>query len=316
MAECSIFDYESKEVYDSISKVKTKNYSISQMKVKEFWKQGYTGMGIRVGIIDSGCDYNHEALKNKVITGENFTDDDAGNYYLYNDYEGHGTHVAGIIAADNMGNGKVMGIAPDVELVIAKALNKNGRGTYDNIVKAIQFCIDNKCDIINMSLGGSSSDSRLEAKIKEAVYDKNIAVVVASGNDAKGDDGQIDEINYPAYYEPVISVGALDKDFHVAKFSNSNKYVDIIAAGKDIISTYKDNTYTALDGTSMACPQISGILALLKQKFKVDHKREPSESELYAQLVNYCREIKGVNYYCQGNGFVDLSLKKRIKSAK
>lgn len=316
MIEFNMFDYESKEVYDSIKEVKIKNYSVSQMKVKNFWRQGYTGKGIRVGIIDSGCDYNHEALKDKVITGENFTKDDAGNYYLYNDYEGHGTHVAGIVAASNMGNGKVMGIAPDVELVIAKALDKNGKGTYASIVNAIQFCIDNKCDIINMSLGGSTPDKQLEMKIKEAVYDKNIAVVVASGNDAKGDTGETDEINYPAYYEPVISVGALDKDFNVTKFSNSNKYVDIVAAGKDIISTYKNNTYTVLDGTSMACPQITGILALLKQKFKVDHKREPSESELYSQLVKYCRYITGVNVYCQGNGVIDLSLTTRQKKLK
>ena len=104
----------------------------------------------------------------------------------------------------------------------------------------------------------------------------------------------------------------MDAYFKISDYSNSNEFVDIVAQGEDIICAYPGDNYAIISGTSFATPIISGILALLKQKFRVDFQRDPSESELYGMLLKYAREIKGVSKQMQGHGYVDLSI-KRIK---
>src|SRR3954454_1269875 len=111
------------------------------------------GKGITVAILDTGCDISHPDLKERIIGGQNFTADDQGNKQVYRDYNGHGTHVAGTIAAtvNQMG---VVGVAPEANLLIIKVLDKNGSGQYDWIINGINYAIEQKVDIISMSLGG------------------------------------------------------------------------------------------------------------------------------------------------------------------
>ena len=95
----------------------------------------------------------------------------------------------------------------------------------------------------------------------------------------------------------------MDCNFKIADFSNSNEFVDVVAQGVDVVCAYPENNYAIISGTSFATPIISGILALLKQKFRVDFQRNPSESELYGMLLKYTREIKGVSRQMQGHGY-------------
>ena len=174
----------------------------------------------------------------------------------------------------------------------------------ESIVKAIYHAIDMKVDIINMSLGGTSGNNALEVAIDKAI-ENNICVVCASGNDAHGDDGSKDEINFPGFYREVIETGSVNKDNKMSYFSNSNDNVDLVAYGGSIMSCYPGNKYAQCSGTSQATPQISGALALLKQKFIAEFGRLPEcESELYAQLIKNTKTIPNVSRKLQGNGIL------------
>ena len=238
-------------------------------------------------------------LKDRIVETKNFingTDD-------VTDRQGHGSHVAGIIAANRSPKG-ITGVAPESLLHIYKVLGDDGNGNMESIVKAIYHAIDMKVDIINMSLGGTSGNNALEVAIDKAI-ENNICVVCASGNDARGDNGSKDEINFPGFYREVIETGSVNKDNKMSYFSNSNDNVDLVAYGGSIMSCYPGNKYAISSGTSMSCPMISGALALLKQKFIAEFGRLPEcESELYAQLIKNTKTIPNVSRKLQGNGIL------------
>lgn len=253
-----------------------------------------------IAIIDTGC-AEHDLLKDRIVGGKNFTSE--GNENDYTDYNGHGTHVAGIIAASE--NKYFRSIAPNSKLLILKALNSKGEGSMQNILSAIRYAIDCKVDIINMSLGAANGSEELHKIIKEAI-DNNISVVCASGN--SGDDNASTyELDFPGSYEEVIEVGAMDENYDVSTFSNSNQYVDIVAPGENIMSTYLDNGFKSLSGTSMATPIVSGVLALLLQWSKIEFKRRLSEKELYSLLIKNTKSLH-LDRSLQGNGYVYLDL--------
>lgn len=271
------------------------------INVSNLHSKNIYGDEVVIAIIDTGCDYNNELLKNKIIGGYNFTNEDNPSDYM--DYNGHGTHVAGIIAANDNNNFK--SIAPNSKLLILKALDRNGKGSISNIINAIEYAINNDVDIINMSLGSKKGTDELHKIIKKAI-EKNISVVCAAGN--SGDNNSdTEELDFPSCYEEVIEVGAMDNNYNISKFSNSNKYVDIIAPGEDICSTYLLNEFKSLTGTSMATPIISGVLALLIQWSKIEFNRRLSEKEIYALLIKNTREIN-LNRSFQGYGYIYLNL--------
>ena len=176
----------------------------------------------------------------------------------------------------------------------------------------MNYAINKKVDIISMSLGGYIDDENLRNAVKKAV-NNNILVVCAAGNE--GDNNALtDEYSYPASYSEVISVGAVDEKAKPAYFSNSNNLLDIMAPGVGILSTFKNNSYAILDGTSMAAPHVSGALALIKNYSNNEFNRNLSESEIYAQLIKFTLDL---NYdkHIQGNGLVFLESPKvpRIK---
>lgn len=277
-------------------------YSIALTNAEYMWKNGYYGKDVVIAIIDTGCDSKHPDLQGRILEGRNFTADDNSNPLIYEDYNGHGTHVAGIICANNKNKG-VVGIAPQAKLLILKALDKNGSGTYQGLINALNYAIGKKVDIISMSLGGPNDVPGLHDIIVEAI-NKNILVVCAAGN--RGDNNfSTQELDYPGSYEEVIEVGAIDQSKKPALFSNSNRYVDLLAPGVQILSTYKNQSYASLSGTSMATPYVSGGLALLIEWSKKEYGRLLSESELYAQLI---KNTKSINYSrnIQGNGYLYL----------
>lgn len=224
------------------------DWGIEKLDIKKIHKLGITGKGVKVGVIDSGCFLEHQDLQ--IASAKDFTNTST------QDTSGHGTHVAGIIAAKDNTLG-VLGVAPDAELHIYKALDGE-YGSLDSITKALKAAIEDGMDIINMSLGTPVHAKSLESLCKKA-KDKGIVIVAASGNTGQ------EQNFYPASYDSCISVGAIDKLFEVADFTTYNEQLDIVAPGSKILSTHLKGKYAILSGTSMAAPFVSGCLALLKQ---------------------------------------------------
>ncbi|WP_297132224.1 S8 family peptidase [Terrisporobacter sp.] len=281
-------------------------YGVTMIQAKSMWTLGQKGVGVNIAVIDSGCDVEHESLKNNIVGVRNFTDEDNKNPNIVTDRVGHGTHVCGIIAA-NGNNNSIVGVSPSANLYILKAIDGSGTGKVSWVVNAINYAIEKDVDIISMSLGMSQGDTKLERAIKTAIG-RNILVVCAAGNEG---DGNYDafEYSYPAAYVDVISVGAVDKKGIPASFSNSNLVVDLVAPGVDIISTYPNNQFASLSGTSMAAPHVTGSLALLKNWSKDEFQRNLTQEEIYAQLIKYTRNL-GFPRTVQGNGLVYLKDRK------
>ncbi len=235
------------------------------------WNAGAKGKGVTVAVIDSGINGNHEDLK-KNIAGKFNTAGHAINGT--EDNNGHGTHVAGIIAAQaNNGKG-VAGVAPEAKIISIKALDLmwnpyTGRlsasGSTADIVRAVNMAVSKKVHVINMSLGGDYGPGGEDPVYKAAVtnaLDKGIVVVVAAGNETT-DLASEDNTVLPAEFPGVITVSATVEAGGKASYSNYGAgKITIAAPGSDIASTYKANSYAELDGTSMATPVVSGVVAL------------------------------------------------------
>ncbi|MDX1805798.1 MAG: S8 family peptidase [Paenisporosarcina sp.] len=300
-----LFPYELVEQLETVNEIPK---GVEIIQAPEIWPET-KGKGITVAVLDTGCDTDHPDLMDRIIGGYNFTKDDGGDPLKFEDYNGHGTHVAGTIAA-TLNNSGVVGVAPEANLLILKVLGKNGSGQYAWIIKAIQYAIDQKVDIISMSLGGPNDVKALHGVIIEAVNQK-ILVVCAAGNDGDGKDST-DEFGYPGFYNEVISVGAVNLERKSSGFTNSNNQVDLVAPGEKIISTYLNGTYATLSGTSMATPHVSGALALLKVISNAAFERDLTVPELYSQLIKRTVPL-GNSPNIEGNGLIYLTLLDYVK---
>jgi minor extracellular protease Epr len=247
----------------------TENWGVNAIEAPKAWQSHYTGKGVKVAVIDTGI-YPHEDLS--IAGGKSFVSYTSS----YTDDNGHGTHVAGIIAAKNNNIG-ISGIAPDAQLYALKVLDSRGSGLISDFISGIDWAITNKMNIINLSLGSTESSAILEETINRA-YNAGILIVAAAGNDGNST-GTGDTVNYPARYNSVIAVAATDKWNHRASFSSTGNEVDFAAPGVNILSTFLDNQYASYSGTSMATPFVTGDLALLKEMYPT-----MSNQELVEQL--------------------------------
>ncbi|MFB3788756.1 MAG: S8 family serine peptidase [bacterium] len=213
------------------------------------------GTGIRVAVIDTGIDATHPDLAANVKGGWDFVNNDNNAM----DDHGHGTHVSGIIGAvdDNLG---VVGMAPEASLYGLKVLDANGSGYADDVARALEWCITNQMQAVNMSLSGGSS-STLESVCAKAAQ-AGIILVAAAGNSGNST-GTGDSVGYPAKYGTVIAVAATDRNDLRASFSSTGPAVEIAAPGVSVYSTYPGGRYASMSGTSMACPHVAGTVALI-----------------------------------------------------
>lgn len=229
-------------------------WGLSSLGAPGVW-DGSEGAGVVVAVVDTGVQGSHPDLTGRVLLGARFVDatgGSSGDGRL--DDNGHGTHVAGIVAADRDAD-LATGIAPQSQVLPVKVLDSSGSGWSSDVAAGIIWAADHGADMINMSLGGD--DSGVMRSAVEYAAGHSVAVFAAAGNDGT------DDVSYPAGYPGVVGVGAVDQTRQVAYFSNRGSHVDLAAPGVQIWSSYPTSTVAQLSGTSMATPYAAGSAALV-----------------------------------------------------
>lgn len=206
---------------------------------------------IIVAVIDSGICANHPDLQGRIVAGWDFVDFD-------NDPEdtfGHGCGVAGIIAANNNNGVGMAGIAPHVNIMPLRVLDRFGLGRYSSIATAIIYAADNGAKIINLSLAGPSS-SAIVADAIDYAASRGVTIIAASGNAGEN------RVWFPASHPSVIAVGSIDPTLEMSSFTNHDEKLDILAPGRNILTTNLAGDYEVMTGTSFAAPHVAGAAAL------------------------------------------------------
>lgn len=245
---------------------------------------------VKVAILDTGVDQNHEDLSVKLTLQKNFT-----SSATVDDLYGHGTHVAGIVAAVTDNGLGVAGGCPGCQLMNGKVLNDSGSGYYSWVANGIIWAADNGAKVINLSLGGPVKSYTLERAINYA-WTKGAVVVAAAGNSANPSK------TYPAAYTNVIAVAATNNQDKKASFSSYGvKWVDVAAPGENIFSTFPNHPYKInklpgydfASGTSMATPMTSAVAALIWSSPVYG----TSASKVRSRLESTCEKISGTGTY-------------------
>ncbi len=224
--------------------------------VDHAWDRQLGNSSVLVAVIDTGINWNHPDLAaNYVELGYDWVNNDTDPM----DDHGHGTHCAGIIAATLNNSIGIAGLA-QVRIMAEKGLNKHGEGYEDDLANAIIHAVDQGADILSNSWGGYEESALLRNAVKYA-YENDVLVVAAAGNNAWNVKA------FPAGYDEVIAVTATDELDDPASFTNFGEWVELAAPGVHIYSTVYDDDYTYMSGTSMACPHVSGVAALVWSQF-------------------------------------------------
>jgi len=278
--------------------VGTLPWGIDRIDADVAHRQGATGEGVDVGIIDTGITATHPDLSGNLAdpaVGENheaWAECSGGDCtYPWSDDGGHGTHVAGTVAAAG-GEDGVVGVAPDATLHALKVCSGSGGCRTSAIVAAIRYAADHDWGVINLSLGSPRRSPALRTAGEYAV-EAGLVPVAAAGNR-----GSADSVGYPAAYDEYLAVSATDIDDELAGFSSRGPEVDLAAPGASVCSTHPDG-HTVLDGTSMASPHVTGAVAqLLSQGY--------TPLETRRRLLNTAEDIGHPDTH-QGEGLVDVA---------
>ncbi|MDR7073422.1 S8 family peptidase [Fictibacillus barbaricus] len=254
---------------------KTQQYAPQKVAAEQAWDVTQSSSSVKIAVVDTGVDYNHPDLAGKVIKGHDFVADDEDPI----DENEHGTHVAGIAAANTNNGVGVAGLAPKASILAVRVLDADGSGSLDDVAQGIRYAADQGAQVINLSLGGNLGTKTLEDAVNYA-WNKGSVVVAAAGNSG------VNLPSYPAYYSNAIAVAATDQNDQKASFSNFGTWVDIAAPGVDIYSTIPLNRYASFSGTSMASPVVAGVAGLLAAQGK-------SASQIRAALENTADPVTG-----------------------
>lgn len=309
------------EVFDtgdfSQSAFVSDDWGLEKIQASDVWAQGFKGQGVKVGIIDSQVDVSHSQLRPRVAVNENETpgngiDDDRNG--VVDDYLGaaffaagartganeHGSHVAGIVAADP-NTGSMSGVAPESQIIPSAFLDDSGSGSLGNAILAMQYAASRGAKIINASWGGTGCDHSLVNAMTD-LDKKGVLLVVAAGN--SGLDIDVTEF-YPAAFELAgqITVGASNSSDIMPTWSNNGfKRVHLTAPGEEIVSTGTNNGYLTMDGTSMAAPFVAGAAAVLWSA-----KPEATSVQIKQAILSGVDVISGKHSKTQTRGRLNLS---------
>lgn len=303
--KCRLFPYERVDCLSLQDAKQKAGWNITSFELPDAWKHTQ-GEGIKIAVLDTGCDLDHPDLDGNLLPGMNFVNPKLPPI----DKNGHGTHVIGTICAENNDIG-VVGVAPQAKVFPVKVLGDDGSGNLINVAKGIRWAADQGADFISMSLGAPVPVQQVRKAIQYAATRGSVCFVAA------GNAGNTKEVFYPANYPETIAIGAIGPNFQRAAFSNSGYNLDFMAPGVDIFSTVPDNWYATLSGTSMAQPFACGVAALLKsyvmntprlaKKVKLE-----TAADYRGQFKKHAVPIKNGNYaeqkFYQGFGIIDPRL--------
>lgn len=276
-------------------------WEITKFNIPNYWGQS-RGDGVKIAVIDTGVDFNHEDLKECIIDGKNFVDLNEDPI----DRVGHGTHVASTIAARDNYYG-IVGVANKAKIIPVKALNDQGQGSIDTICEAVRWSADAGAEFITMSLGSTSSSSNLKLAIDYA-NSKGSIIFCAAGNS-----GPSADIMYPARYENTIAIGAIDKNLNRTDFTCSGDSLDFLAPGHEIIGCVPGDKYAIMSGTSMSNPFAVGLAALLLAYNKSEKKYQLKTCQDYRNIFRSTAvsldnpQYSGIKKY-QGYGIIQPTL--------
>jgi hypothetical protein len=263
-------------------------WGVERINANDAWAAGDTGTAIKVGIIDTGISNTHPDLIGNIKGGVNTI---AGNDN-WNDDNGHGSHVAGIVAALDNAEG-VVGAGPQIDLYAIKVMDSKGSGYISDVIEGLDWAVANKMQVVNMSLGTSSNIQSFHDAVARA-KNAGIVVVAAAGNSGGA-------VGYPGAYPEAIGVSATGSDNLIASWSSRGPQVDLAAPGVNIFSTYMGTGYATLSGTSMASPHVAGAAALV-----LANNGSLTPDQVQARLQNTAHDLGDAgfdNFY--GWGLVD-----------
>jgi len=269
-----------------------KQWALNHIQIGELWRTTTGGSEILVAVLDTGIDKNHEDLYGKVVAEANFTSSPvAGDLY------GHGTHIAGIIAAYSDNGLGVAGVAPQSQLLNVKVAGDDGQCEASALARGIIWAVDNGAVVINVSIEIRGNSPELERAVNYA-WNNGAIVIAAAGN------GGTQTPVYPAYYEHVLSVAGTDQDDGLALLSNYGEWVDVAAPGFEIYSTLPGNEYGYKTGTSFATAYVSGLAAILFDTLTDGNGNGYLNDEVQAALENGCQQVDGFEV---GYGLIDAA---------
>jgi subtilisin family serine protease len=232
------------------------DWGIIDIDVPKLWDKN-KGENISIMVCDTGI-IDHEDLKNNI-------DFDKARSFIKNedyiDHQGHGTSVAGVIAAKDSGFG-VIGVAPHSKIIPVKTLSNKGFANNNSLESSLRYALEIKPDIVNMSLGGKHPQGEVFHQLVKELYKINIPVICAMGN--YGEDYSC----YPANYSETIGVTSYRKDRSISNFSSRSIEADFALPGENILTTALNNQYSIVNGTSFAAPFLSGLVTIILSEAK------------------------------------------------
>ncbi len=272
-------------------------WGVERIDADRVWVAEYgatRGAGVDVAILDTGIDADHPDL---IVAGGvnctgNILRDGSTRSSYWDDKEGHGTHCAGVVAACNNDLG-VVGVAPEARLWAVKVLADDRSGYISDVIQGLEWCVYNGIEIVSMSFTGGFSQALQEAC--DSACQEGLLLVGASGNDGT-------TVGYPAAYDTVIAVSALDGADGLASFSGIGPEIELIAPGVGIRSTHREGGYATLNGTSMACPHVAGVAALIWASSELDLG---SAAAVRARLRETAEPLTSLTSDQAGYGLVD-----------
>ena len=256
-----------------------RQWAIPKIMVPQAWEITSGEASIVIAVLDTGIDKEHGDLAGKVIAEVNFTDSPTTN-----DIYGHGTHIAGIIAATAHDGVGIAGLAHDCRLMNVKVADDQGRFDSSAAAKGVTWAVEHGAQIINMSLVSTEPSHDLEKAIDYA-WSKGVVVVAAAGNCIGT------KVAYPAYYSNCVAVAATDSNDCVASWSSWGDWVDVAAPGVDIYATLPGNRYDSKSGTSMAAAHVSGLAGLIFALRSDKNSNGFVNDEVRAAIETGCDEI-------------------------
>lgn len=284
--------------------LRAQQYALNLLKV-ETVNRSAKGSGVTVAVIDTGVRSTHPDLSGKVLSGADYVNPGTSA----NDENGHGTHVAGIIAAKTHNGTGIASLAPGAKILPVRVLGRDGSGTSDAVAKGIIYAANRGAKVINLSLGSTRRSTAMETAVAYAIR-KNSLVVAAAGNRGCGLFGAPTE--YPAAYPGVVGVGAVNQSLRRASYSSCGSAVDVVAPGDRIVSTMirssvglgcsSSSDYCYLSGTSFSSPYVAaaGALAIARRGWS----QSTVASRLQSTATDLERAGKDRN---TGSGFINPS---------